>query len=59
MLDISFMKEQYEKSFSDALIVPGIIGKNCKYKNFNDYIVNINQEISRLKTEKEYSRKER
>ena len=58
MLDISFMKEQYEKSFSDALIVPGIIGKNCKYKNFNDYIVNINQEISRLKTEKEYSRKE-
>ena len=58
MLDISFMKEQYEKSFSDALIVPGIIGKNCKYNNFNDYIVNINQEISRLKTEKEYSRKE-
>ena len=58
MLDISFMKEQYEKSFSDALIVPGIIGKNCKYNNFNDYIVNINQEISRLKTEKEYSKKE-
>ena len=58
MLDISFMKEQYQKSFSDALIVPGIIGKNCKYNNFNDYIVNINQEISRLKTEKEYSRKE-
>ena len=58
MLDISFMKEQYEKSFSDALFVPGIIGKNCKYNNFNDYIVNINQEISRLKTEKEYSRKE-
>ena len=58
MLDISFMKEHYEKSFSDALIVPGIIGKNCKYNNFNDYIVNINQEISRLKTEKEYSRKE-
>ena len=58
MIDISYIKEQYEKSLSDALIVPGIIGKNCKYKSFSDYIVSSNNEIAKLKSEKEYSKKE-
>ena len=57
MIDISYIKEQYEKSLSDALIVPGIIGKNCKYKSFSDYIVSSNNEIAKLKSEKEYSKK--
>ena len=58
MIEISYIRERCEKSLSDSLFVPGIIGKNCKFSNFNDYIINNNKEISRLKNEKEYNKKE-
>ena len=58
MVEISYIRERYEKSLSDTLSVPGIIGKNCKYSNFNDYIISNNKEIAKLKSEKEYSKKE-
>ena len=58
MIEISYIRDRCEKSLSDSLFVPGIIGKNCKFSNFNDYIINNNKEISRLKNEKEYNKKE-
>ena len=58
MVEISYIRDRYEKSLSDALFVPGIIGKNCKYNNFNDYIINCTKEINKLKNEKEFSKKE-
>ena len=58
MVEISYIRDRYEKSLSDALFVPGIIGKNCKYNNFNDYIVNCTKEINKLKNEKEFNKKE-
>ena len=59
MIEISYIRDRYEKSLSDKLFVPGIIGKNCKYSIFNDYIISNNKEIAKLKSEKEYSKKER
>ena len=58
MIEISYIREQYEKSLSDSLMVPGIIGKNCKYKTFNDFVISSNNEVTKLKNEKEYSKKE-
>jgi len=58
MVEISYIRDRYEKSLSDALFVPGIIGKNCKYNNFNDYIINCTKEINKLKNEKEFNKKE-
>ena len=34
MIEISYIRDRYEKSLSDTLFVPCIIGKNCKYSNF-------------------------
>ena len=58
MIEISYIRDRYEKSLSDTLLVPGIIGNNCKYSNFNEYIINTTKDISRLKTEKDNSKKE-
>ena len=58
MIEISYIRDRYEKSLSDSLCVPGIIGKNCKYSNFNDYIINNTNEMTKLKSEKEFNKKE-
>ena len=58
LIEISYIRDRYEKSLSDTLCVPGIIGKNCKYSNFNDYIISNTNEIMKLKTEKESNKKE-
>ena len=56
--EISYIRDRCEKSFSDSLSVPGIIGKNCKFNSFNDYIINNAKEINKLKADKEYAKKE-
>ena len=56
--EISYIRNRCEKSLNETLSVPGIIGKNCKYSNFNEYIINNIKDITSLKTEKENTRKE-
>ena len=58
MIEISYIRDRYEKSLSDTLTVPGIIGNKCKYNNFNECIINITKEITKLKTEKDNNKKE-
>ncbi len=58
MSEISYIRNRCEKSINETLSVPGMIGKNCKYFNFNDYINNSIKEIAQLKTEKDFNKKE-
>ena len=57
-IEISYIRERCEKSLSDSLCVPGIIGKNCRFNSFNDYIINNMNEINKLKSEKDFNKKE-
>jgi hypothetical protein len=56
--EITYIRNRCEKSINETLSVPGIIGKNCKYFNFNDYINNSIKELTQLKTEKDWNKKE-
>ena len=58
LIEITYLRDRFEKSLADSLLVPGYIGKNCKYNNFVDYIINTTKEINRLKSEKDYDKKE-
>ena len=58
IIEISYIRERSEKSLSDSLFVPGIIGKNCRFNSFNDYIINSMNEINKLKSEKDFNKKE-
>ena len=58
LIEITYLRDKFEKSLADSLLVPGYIGKNCKYNNFVDYIINTTKEINRLKSEKDYDKKE-
>ena len=37
--EISYIRNRCEKSMTETFSVPGIIGKNCKFSNFNEYIM--------------------
>ena len=56
--ELSYIRNRCEKSVTETFSVPGIIGKNCKFSNFNEYIMFNMKEISALKAEKDYNRKE-
>ena len=56
--EISYIRNRSENSISETFSVPGIIGKNCKFTNFNEYITNNMKDITALKTEKEYNKNE-
>ena len=56
--EISYIRNKCEKSISDTFSVPGVIGKNCKYSNFNEYIMNNMKELANLKSEKDFNKKE-
>ena len=58
IIEISYIRERSEKSLSDSLCVPGIICKNCRFNSFNDYIINNMNEINKLKSEKDFNKKE-
>jgi prefoldin subunit 5 len=47
--EIDKIKTKYDKMLDDNLVIPGILGRNCKFKNLKDYIHNNNNEIARLK----------
>ena len=40
------------------LLIPGIIGRNCRYESLNDYIVNTSSEIEKLNNEKDKLKRE-
>ena len=49
--DISNMLFKYDKIVSSNLMVPGIIGQNCKFDNMKLYVLNNNEEISNIKSD--------
>ncbi len=56
--DLEYMKEKYNKLFSEILTVPGVIGKSCKYNSISEYISDsINCNV-RLINEKDIIKKE-
>ena len=56
--DIEYMKEKYNKLFSETLTVPGVIGKSCKYNSISEYISDsINCKVE-LVNEKDIIKKE-
>ena len=58
LVEITYLRNRLEKSLADSLLVPGCIGKNCKYSSFNDYIMNNIKDMNRLKAEKDFEKKE-
>ena len=54
--EISSIKSKYDKALLENLLVPGYVGPSCQFKNIGDYIIfNIN-EVSKIKSEKEFIR---
>ena len=51
--DITDMKGKYDRVIEDNLIVPGYIGPKCQFNNVKEYIMSNNNDIARLKYEKE------
>ena len=49
MDEIDRIKSKYDKMIDDNIIIPGVTGKNSKYKNLKDYIYNNNNEMIKLK----------
>lgn len=58
LIEITYLRNRLEKSLADALLVPGCIGNNCKYNSFNDYVINNIKDINKLKTEKDFEKRE-
>ena len=58
MNDFEQLKTKYDKIVLDNLLVPGIVGMSCPYKNLSDYINNNSLEISKMKMEKEELKRE-
>ena len=56
--EISYIRNRCEKSVSETLSVPGVIGKNCKFSSFNEYIMFNMKEMTTLKSERDYNREE-
>ena len=56
--EISYLRNRCERSITETLSVPGIIGKNCKFSTFNDYITYNLRDITSLKSEKDFNRRE-
>ena len=44
------IKIKLDKIINENLLVPGVIGGTCKYKNLKDYIYNNNNEISKVRS---------
>ena len=54
--DIKLIKSKYDKAILENLLIPGIIGPTCQFKNLGEYIIyNIN-EVSKIKSDKEVVR---
>ena len=49
----------YDKIISENLIVPGIVGIGCTFKNLADYIINNLKEMSKIKTDSEILKNEK
>ena len=56
--EISYIRNRCEKSITETLSVPGIIGKNCRYSNFTEFIINNVKEMTSLKSDKDYNKNE-
>ena len=58
LIEITYLRNRLEKSLAESLLVPGCIGKNCKYKSFSDYIMTNIKDMNKLKAEKDFDKKE-
>ena len=56
--DINFMKTKYDKIVLDNLLISGVIGPSCQFKNLSSYIRNLITEFARMKNDNEIMKKE-
>ena len=56
--DIEQMRLKYDKIISDNLVVPGYVGASCQYRNVSDCLINMIQDISKTKIDKENNKKD-
>lgn len=58
MKDIEDIKFKYDKEIKENLRVPGFIGPSCQYKTISSYIYSNISELSKIKNENEFTKKE-
>ena len=56
--DFTKFQTKYDKIITDNLLIPGLIGRSCQFRNLKEYINNNIYTISRLKSENEQIKKE-
>ena len=56
--EISYIRNRCERAITETFTVPGIIGNNCKFSTFNDYIIFSFKGMTNLKSEKDFILKE-
>jgi len=56
--DIQNMEFKYDREISENLKVPGFVGPSCKFKNIANYLAYNIDEVSKLKNENEFFKKE-
>ena len=56
--DMNFMKTKYDKIVLDNLLISGVIGPSCQFKNLSSYIKNLNTEFARIKNDNENMKKD-
>ena len=56
--DIEQMRLKYDKIITENLLLPGYIGTSCQYKNVSECLLDIIQDLSRNKFDKENMKKD-
>ena len=56
--EIYLMKTKYDKIVLDNLLISGIIGPSCQFKNLSSYIKNLHTEFAKIKYDNEIMKKD-
>ena len=46
---------KYDRAILDNLLIPGLVGKGCKFLNFKEYIINIQEQINEAFSKLDYN----
>ena len=56
--EMNLMKTKYDKIVLDNLLISGIIGPSCQFKNLSSYIKNLHTEFAKIKYDNEVMKKD-
>ena len=56
IVEISSIKEKYDRALIENLLVPGYVGPSCQFKNIGEFIIYNLSEVSKIKSEKDMMR---